>query len=402
MTYMVSIIIPVYNVKEYLAECVESVRRQTLSEIEIILVDDGSTDGSAQLCDEYAALDARIQVIHQANGGSTRARNAGLLASRGTYIGFVDSDDWVEPNMYEELLKYGEEAEADVVASVKYVNYGAGEYREALGVPEGVYEKGSSGELLIKNLIYSEDYQSKGISPNLYDKLFKRELLSRYQLAVDERIRYGEDDVCVYTCLLHANRVRMIDQAYYHYRVREGSICRTKDTEYFEKITWFYQQLKKEFEKHPRRRSLMEQLDRYMLEFILRGINRQFGFGYGVVVPFYLPPYERLKSQKVQRLALYGAGQVGQDYVRSFQLLGSVEIAVWVDRQYEKYQDRGLPVTDISGLDKADYDAVLIAIDNNRAAEQITAELQERGVPKQKILYEKPKKMIQDLRREGL
>lgn len=402
MTSMVSIIIPVYNVKEYLAECVESVRRQTLSEIEIILVDDGSTDGSAELCDEYAALDERIQVIHQANGGSTRARNAGLLASQGSYIGFVDSDDWIEPNMYEELLKYGEEAEADVVASVKYVNYGAGEYREALGVPEGVYEKGSSGEVLLKNLIYSEDYHSKGISPNLYDKLFKRELLSRYQLAVDERIRYGEDDVCVYTCLLHANRVRMVDRAYYHYRIREGSICQTKDTKYFERITWFYQELKKEFEKHPSHQGLMEQLDRYMLERVLRGINQHFGFEYGVVIPFYQPPYKRLKIQRVQKLALYGAGNVGQDYVRSFQLLGSVEIAVWVDRQYEKYQDRGLPVTDISSLDKADYDVVLIAIDNNRAAEQITAELQERGIPKQKILYEKPKKMIQDLRREGL
>lgn len=402
MTSMVSIIIPVYNVKEYLAECVESVRRQTLSEIEIILVDDGSTDGSAQLCDEYAALDARIQVIHQANGGSTRARNAGLLASSGAYIGFVDSDDWIEPNMYEELLKYGEETEADVVASVKYVNYGAGEYREALGVPEGVYEKGGTGDILVRNLIYSEDYQSRGITPNLCDKLFKKKLLCKYQFSVDERTRYGEDDVCVYTCLLHADRVVMVDRAYYHYRMREGSVCHTKDTGYFGRITWFYQQLKREFEKHPEQQRLMEQLDRYMLEFILRGINHQFGFGYGIVVPFYLPPYERLRTRNVRRLALYGAGNVGQDYVRSFQLLGGLEIAVWVDRQYEKYQNRGLPVTDISSLDKADYDAVLIAIDNNRAAEQITAELQERGIPKQKILYEKPKKMIQDLRREEL
>ena len=136
---MVSIIVPVYNVKEYLAECVESIRRQTLSEIEIILVDDGSTDGSAELCDNYANMDKRIQALHQANGGSTRARNTGLSASKGDYIGFIDSDDWIEPNMYEELLEYAEKADADIVASVKYVHHGAGEYRESLGVPEGVY-----------------------------------------------------------------------------------------------------------------------------------------------------------------------------------------------------------------------------------------------------------------------
>lgn len=396
---MVSIIIPVYNVKEYLRECVESVRRQTLSEIEIVLVDDGSTDGSAELCDEYAKLDSRIQVIHQANGGNTRARNAGIAVSQGGYLGFVDSDDWIEPNMYEELLKYCEEAGADLAASVKYINHGRGEYKEALGVPEGVYEKGSSGDLLVRNLIYSEDYVSKGISPSLCDKLFKKDLLCEYQFSIDERIGYAEDATCVYTCLLHAERVVMVDRAYYHYRMREGSITHAEDTEYFIKITWFYQQLKKEFEKHCSHQNLMEQLDRYMLEHILRGINRQFGFNYGVVMPFYLPPYETLKTQSVRRLALYGAGDVGQDYVLSFRLSGSVEIVVWVDREYEKYQDKGLPVTDVSSLNMSDYDAVLIAIDNVEAADQIAEELLRRGIRREKIIYEKPKRIIQDLQR---
>lgn len=399
---MVSIIVPVYNVKEYLAECVESIRRQTLSEIEIILVDDGSTDGSAELCDKYANMDKRIQALHQANGGSTRARNTGLSASKGDYIGFIDSDDWIEPNMYEELLEYAEKADADIVASVKYVHHGAGEYRESLGVPEGVYEKDGSGERLVQNLIYSEDYQSKGISPNLYDKLFKRELLCKYQFAVDERIKYGEDDVCVYTCLLRAERVVMVDRAYYHYRVREGSVCRTKDTNYFEKITWFYQQLREEFEEHPERQSLMEQLDRYMLEFILRGINRQFGFGYGIVIPFYQPPYECLEAGQVCRLALYGAGDVGRDYVRALQIFGNIEIVAWVDKQYEKYQRQGMSVTDISDLDKLDFDAVLVAVDNNRLAGQIAADLLKRGIAEEKIIYKKPKRMIQDLRREQI
>ena len=397
---MVSIIIPVYNVKEYLAECVESVREQTLKEIEIILVDDGSTDGSAELCDAYADIDERIRVIHQANGGSTRARNAGLQASRGEYIGFVDSDDWIELNMYEDLLSCCVKAGADMAASVKYINHGAGEYQEKLGVPEGVYEKGSSMEILIRNLIYSEDYQGKGISPNLYDKLFQRELLCKYQLAVDERIKYGEDDVCVYSCLLHADRVVMVEKAYYHYRMREGSVCHTKDARYFEKITWFYEQLRKEFEAHPQREILIEQLNRYMLEFVLRGINRQFGFGYGTVVPFYLPPYEKLKGQKAERIILYGAGHVGRDYFRALGLWGIVEIVAWVDRQWEKYRKEGLPVTDFSVLNTADWDVILIAAENSGLADQIRADLLERGIPRGRILYERPGRMIQELGRK--
>lgn len=399
---MVSIIIPVYNVKEYLAECVESVRRQTLKDIEILLVDDGSADGSGRLCDEYAAKDERIRVIHQANGGSTKARNAGLLASRGDYIGFVDSDDFIEPKMYESLLEACTKAEADMAVGVKYINYGAGEYREKLGVPEGVYEKGSSGELLVRNLIYSEDYQSKGISPNLYDKLFKRELLCRYQLSVDERIRYGEDDVCVYSCLLHAERVVMLDHACYHYRLREGSVCHTEDPEYFEKITLFYRQLRDEFEKHPSRESLLEQLNRYMLEFVLRGINRQFGFGYGVVVPFYLPPYERLCSGGIERIALYGAGHVGRDYARAFELWGTVEVEVWADRQYGKYQKEGLKVRAPSSLLKTEWDAVLIAAENSSLAEQITEDLARQGISREKIIYEPPRRMIRNLSGNGV
>lgn len=100
---MISIIVPVYNTKEYLERCVKSLQAQTLREIEIILVDDGSTDGSGELCDRFAESDARIRVFHKENGGSSSARNLGILRAEGEYLGFVDSDDYVEPDMYEKL-----------------------------------------------------------------------------------------------------------------------------------------------------------------------------------------------------------------------------------------------------------------------------------------------------------
>ena len=104
MDVKVSIIVPVYNVEKYLPRCVASLRAQTLADIEIILVDDGSPDGCPQMCDRFAAEDARIRVVHKANGGLSSARNAGIDAAAGQYLGFVDSDDAVSPDMYEKMV----------------------------------------------------------------------------------------------------------------------------------------------------------------------------------------------------------------------------------------------------------------------------------------------------------
>lgn len=100
---MISVIVPVYNTKAYLGRCVDSLLRQTYRDLEIILVDDGSTDGSGELCDSYAAGDERVRVFHKENGGSSSARNLGLDKAAGEYVGFVDSDDYVDPDMYERL-----------------------------------------------------------------------------------------------------------------------------------------------------------------------------------------------------------------------------------------------------------------------------------------------------------
>lgn len=120
-----SVIVPMYNVEDYLSECVESIRHQTLRDIEIILVDDGSPDRCGQLAEEYAAEDPRVQVVHRVNGGLGPARNSGMKVAHGEYIGFVDSDDWVEPDMFERLYEAASMADADVVfTGLKIVSRG--------------------------------------------------------------------------------------------------------------------------------------------------------------------------------------------------------------------------------------------------------------------------------------
>ena len=113
----VSVIVPVYNAEEYLKRCVDSLRNQTLEDIEIILVDDSSTDSSLEICKDFSGKDSRIKVIHKENEGAGMARNAALRVATGKYIGFVDSDDFVEPDMFKSLFEKAEENESDLVMS---------------------------------------------------------------------------------------------------------------------------------------------------------------------------------------------------------------------------------------------------------------------------------------------
>jgi len=394
---MISVIIPVYNVEKYLRNCVESVCYQTMKDLEIILVDDGSTDRSGEMCDEFAMQDNRIVVIHKENGGLVSARQAGLNVASGDFIGWVDSDDWIDHTMYEDMLAVCVQEQADVVTtSARYISRENSEYKDISFVPAGVYKKETQTiDIIIRNLIYSEDYRESGMISAIWNKLFRKDFLCKYLFSVDKRTQYGEDEVCVYPCLINANTIVVLDAAYYHYRQRDGSICHSTDEQYFVGITLFYEQLKAAFHTHPEKKVLMDQLNRYMLERVFRGINISFGFGFGMVAPRYLPPYNLLRKNNLKKIVLYGAGEVGQGHYRQFQLTQMVEIVGWIDHQWEKYRAIGLPTESIAVLKELEYDGILIAVENERVSKEIEKELREFGISPEKIFYERPRKLIQ-------
>lgn len=395
---MVSVIVPVYNTEKYLRKCVESICNQTYQDLEIVLVDDGSQDGSSSICDELADKDNRIKVIHKANGGSTSARNAGLAVASGEYIGFVDSDDWIEPEMYATLWNNCIANQADIAVINKFINHEQSQYRDVFDVLPGIYEKNDG--VVVKNIFYTEDYAARGISPNLCDKLFKRDLLLKHQARVDERTKFAEDDLCVYSALLDAERVVIIDKALYHYRMRATSVCHTPDETYFEKINLFYTQMKKIFTEHKDADLLIHKLKSYMLEFVLRGVNHSFGFSRHPLIPFYVPPYETIKSKSINTLVLYGAGRVGQDYYQAFKTSGYVDVVAWVDRQYEDYRMQGLPVDAVERIRTIECDGILIAVDSVDLADRIKKSLIELGIQEMMLLWEKPQTVISNLRDE--
>lgn len=214
MTEKISVIIPVYNVEKYLDKCVKSVVNQTYENLEIILVDDGSPDACPAMCDEWAKKDMRIKVIHKENGGVSSARNTGLDACTGDYIGFVDSDDWIEPDMYEYLLNICADNGADVARCAFVI--------EAENSDNAAHLQGDSelsvlrGDELIVELV-SGGY-NEGIMCN---KLYKSEYIKN--LHFNEKIKIAED--CLLNYHIYACGITLVssDNVKYHYLERTNS-----------------------------------------------------------------------------------------------------------------------------------------------------------------------------------
>ena len=201
----VSITVPIYNSEKQLTRCIESLISQTLKNIEIILVDDGSTDNSGIICDKYASTDARIKVYHQENAGSGAARQLGLEKSTGDYYTVCDSDDWVEPMMYEELYNKAKFENADIILSSHYVNYPNGKQTM---IPSYNY---------FNQETYILDIMNNKASTNTWSKLFKLATIKRYNLIYEKGINLGEDALFLYKMLLNPMNIISVDKCYYHY-----------------------------------------------------------------------------------------------------------------------------------------------------------------------------------------
>lgn len=207
----VSIIIPVFNVEEYLAKCLDSLIVQTLGDIEIILVDDGSTDGSLSVCHAYSQKDERIIVLHKKNGGVASARNLGLSIANGEFIGFVDPDDYVDPDMFEVLYSLCIDNDAMISCCNAY-----GQTVKLDKKHKDHIILLSTDELFIKTM--------KECSFGLWDKLWHKSLFLNFEFPED--IETGSDLV-TYHLVFNSNVVVYINDSKYHYLTREGSLCRT-------------------------------------------------------------------------------------------------------------------------------------------------------------------------------
>lgn len=218
-TVCISVIVAAYNIEDYIERGIRSICKQTYRNLEIIVVDDGSTDTTGALCDRLAAEDERIQVIHKDNGGPAEARNAGIARSKGSLIGFVDGDDWIDPDMYEKLYSALLEQKADIaICRYRQVHK---THTEDNSVDRAVLFEGQEALQY-----YVEEREEYAIQNAAWNKLYRREILANVSFPVG---KWYEDIMFATVALSHAGRCIYLDTACYNYIIdREGSIMNTQ------------------------------------------------------------------------------------------------------------------------------------------------------------------------------
>ena len=217
MDELVSIIVPVFNVETYLASCIESIIVQTYRNLEIILIDDGSTDSSGAICDSYSQHDNRIRVIHNENRGQGNARNIGIDMAKGKYIAFVDSDDFIQNDMITKLYATMHEANVDIcVCGICAVAEKSKSYN--------ILECDSDYRIYTKNEAIPMLLDDIGLTCSVWNKLFKREVIGDYRL---EEGKIYEDLVPMYNWFNNADSIAYIPEALYNYRFRKDSTTKS-------------------------------------------------------------------------------------------------------------------------------------------------------------------------------
>ena len=214
----VSIIIPIYNVAEYLPRCIESVLNQDNIDLEVLLINDGSTDTSGEICEEYAKNDRRVRVFHQENSGVSAARNKGIEESSGDWITFVDADDWIEPNSIQKIINNNNNIDSDYIIARSFIN------RNGLAVIE---RYPFSNNLLNKNykgtdLIIQSIYGRGSVCGVIYSKLFLKKNKIKFPL----NLKNGEDSIFCTLCSIYGENISFSDIHFYNVYERDGSASR--------------------------------------------------------------------------------------------------------------------------------------------------------------------------------
>lgn len=395
---LISVIIPIYNAQLYLKDCIVSLLNQNYINIEIILVDDKSSDESLRICRKYEGIDKRVIVIEKENGGSTSARKAGLRRAGGKYICFVDADDWVDKDMLESMVAVAEKNDSDIVTSGFIREVECEKEWQYDGLEAGVYKGEQLHNEILPVIFYQGILKGWGIWPTLWGKLYKKEIIMDSIMELDERIYYGEDTAGLFPACFMAKCICVLKQAWYHYRVIETSVSRVRESRILNNMFYLHEYLHEKFSQTKYSDILKEQLRYYMLNLMNHAGKLLFDIPYHLEEPQWLR--EQLKHQPEKMIwvfpsyrltegssiILYGSGKVGQSFHK--QIIGNqfCTLVAWSDKEYEKQGDLINP----KKINCLEFDYVVIAVSKEETAQEIRRELLDFGIPESKIFWEKP------------
>lgn len=383
---LISMIVPVYNVMSYLEDCFSSIISQTYSNLEIIIVDDGSTDGSSDICDRYAGMDGRIRVIHQENQGAARARKKAVMCATGIYTGFVDADDKISPDMVAYMAAHI--GNCDLATVGCYCEEVPGRYIEQTDtIREGIYASEGEMNFFHANMLAYRGRFEYGILPYLVNKLFKTAMLQNLIDGIHSTLSYAEDAEVVYQYLLQCKAVCVTHQCLYYYRYRADSALHKVDKHYMCHLNEVYLALEKAFAQHPQSEALIRQLQVFVTQHVY-AITDRMGFPDATGTLTYGFPYSDMKKNK--RIVLYGAGKVGMSYYRQIFLQKQMNLVLWVDKNWKEYEERYMPVSNPKKIREYEYDYLIIAVKTRKLADEISLELTNQGIDTDKILWRAP------------
>lgn len=371
----ISVVVPVYNTERYTGICIESLINQTYKNLEIILIDDGSTDRCSDICDLYAKKDNRIRVIHKVNAGLVAARKTGMEAAKGKYIAYVDGDDWIGSRYFETIANTIHKDSPDVVVcdwtrvlfDQKVIMHN--------NTKPGVYE-GAQLDLLKSQMISKGKFYKHGISTFVWNKVFKRDVVYNCQMDVDDTIMIGEDACVTYAALLKSKKVSVIDNHDYCYRQHEASMLKKNRNPRLEikKLQALHKNL---LSITGENKALRRQAEDYVLvSCIIRSggaypSEKRFVFGDAFLE---------------KNVVVYNAGTFGQLFVSKLNEFKICNLVGWIDDDYWEYRRCCLDVDPVEDVLNMEYDYLIVAAADGESADSIRQRLISIGVENDRIL----------------
>ncbi len=379
----ISIVVPIYNIQDYLKRCIDSIINQSYKYIEIILVDDGSTDNCPEICDAYAQKDNRIRVIHKKNGGLVSARKAGTAIAKGDYILNVDGDDWIENKRIEILVKEGIlPYKADMIyMSGHKKDFGNDSIVVDYDIPIGTFYGDEIEEQVWPLLFDKKEIFRARILDSLCMWAIRRGLLQEKQCLVNDIYITGEDIMCCWFCLISAQAVTLIVQNGYHYIQRESSLSykAVSITGDRDRIKLWYHQ----FIEYLRENSVSENIFKLFTGVAIRTIMQA---NYELLLnknKRYLYPFLKIKNGS--KIVVYGAGKIGYSLIKYLDKSEEYRVVLWVDRNNKRPTLPGYKIAPIKDILKTDFDYIAVAVQNIDIAKDIEKLLLHEGISQNKI-----------------
>lgn len=328
----ISVIVTVYNIGHYLEECIVSILNQKYENIEIILIDDGSTDESGKLCDFFAQQDNRIRVFHTKNCGLIAARKQGISVASGDLATYVDGDDWIDEEYYANLVRVYQQHHADVILSGCIKETKDKTIFLSNNLEEGYYNKECLKEKVYPRMLYYGGFFQFGVQQYLWNKLYKREILKKWQLQVDNSIQNGEDVACLFPLLLDAESIEITNIYGYHYRIHDKSMTTKINEKFPENNQKIYKYLDTVFANKNSTNVMQRQLVMYYTYITMMTAKYLFGMKYAVEFQYrYKFPFE--KVPKGSKVLLIAQGKMGKEYYLQLQrsCLCDLMKCIWIE-----------------------------------------------------------------------